>query len=161
MDETQLLRLLNETRDEIARAETKASIALGAAGLVAGSVLGELFDRYPGLTALGKVALIGCVAAMLGGLVSLGLALIPKLFVNPGGHSMMAFFGHVTAAGSIAEFERLAVEPQDERSRLTNQIWTLSTLIMRKYQHIRRAFLCLGASVALGVVTMIVEAIAG
>jgi hypothetical protein len=161
MDETQLLRLLNETRDEIARAESKASIALAAAGLVVGAVLGEMLDRYAGLTVAAKVTVIGCVAAMVGGLVSLGLSLIPKLFVNPGGHSMMAFFGHVTAAGSITEFERLTEEPQDERSRLTNQIWTLSLLIMRKYQHIRRAFLFLGAAVALGVVTLIVQGIAG
>jgi hypothetical protein len=161
MDETQLLRLLNETRDEIARAETKASIALAATGVVSGSVLGGLIDHYAGLTVLAKITLIGCVAAMLAGLVSLGMSLIPKLFVNPGGHSMMAFFGHVTAAGSIAEFERLTLDEQDERSRLTNQIWTLSTLIMRKYGHIRRAFLFLGVSVGLGVLTMVIEGIAG
>lgn len=161
MDETQLIRLLNETRDDISRAESKASITLGAAGLVSGSVLGELFGRFAGLTVVGKITLIGSVAAMLIALVSLGLSLIPKMYVNPGGHSMMAFFGHVTAAGSIAEFERLTLEPQDERSRLTNQIWTLSTLIVRKFEHIRRAYLALGLSVALGVLTMLVESVAG
>ncbi len=160
MDETQLMRLLNETRDDIARAESKASITLGAAGLVSGSVLGELFGRFSGLTVVGKITLSMSVAIMLVAMVSLGLSLIPKVFVNPGGHSMMAFFGHVTAAGSIAEFERLTLVPQDERSRLTNQIWTLSTLIVKKYEHIRRAYLALGASVALGVLTMLVELVA-
>lgn len=157
MDNEQLLRLLNETREDISRAESKASIALGAAGLVSGSVMGELFARYPSLTTAGQISMIACVAAVIAGLVSLGLALIPNVFANPGGHQMLAFFGHVMAAGSLTAFEQMAEEPQDERQRLTNQIWTLSTLIMRKYAHIRRAFLALGLAVALGVVTMLVE----
>lgn len=157
MDNDQLLRLLNETRDDISRAESKASIALGATGLVSGSVVGELINRFPDLTDAGKVVLSAGVAAVIFGLISLGLALIPNVFANPGGHEMLAFFGHVMATGSLAEFERLTEEQLDERQRLTNQIWTLSTLIMRKYAHIRRAFLALGAAVALGVLTMLIE----
>jgi hypothetical protein len=160
VDDTQLLRLLNETRDDIARAETKASIALAAASLVSGSVFSALLDNWADVVPGTKAVLVGCLAATLVGLVSLGLALIPNVFANRGGHHMVAYFGHVTAAGTIDEFERLADEPQDERQRLTNQIWTLSVLTMRKYAHIRRAFLALGAAIALGMLAMLVEAIA-
>jgi Family of unknown function (DUF5706) len=161
VDEVQLLRLLNETRDDISRAETKASIALAAASLVSGTVLSTLFDRYGTLTVVAKIVLSGCVGALLVGLVFLGLALIPNVVANPGGHSMLAYFGHVAAAGSVQEFERLAEAPSEERSRLTNQIWTLSFLIQKKYRHIRRAFLALGAAVGLGVIGMLVEGLAG
>ena len=161
MDDTQLLRLLDETREDIARAETKASIALAAASLVSGSVFSALLDNWADVVPGTKVLLALCLTATLVGLVSLGLALIPHVFANRGGHHMVAYFGHVTAAGTIEEFERLADEPQDERARLTNQIWTLAVLTTGKYAHIRRAFLALGTAVFVGVAAMLVEAIFG
>jgi Family of unknown function (DUF5706) len=161
VDEAQLARLLNETRDDIARAETKASITLAASSLVIGTVLSELIGRYDSLVVVAKVPLVGSFVAVLLGLVALGMALKPNYVANPAGHEMLAYFGHVAAAGSIEEFERLADAELDERGRLTNQIWTLSYLILRKYQHIRRAFNLLGIAVGLGVLGMALQAIFG
>lgn len=161
MDDSQLLRLLNETRDEVARAEGKAAVVLAGGGIVFGTVLGVLVGGdgiFASMNRVAQVLLVVTALASLTGFLLLGLTLLPNIVANPGGHHMLAFFGHVTATGSIAEFERLAEADVDERERLTNQIWTLSVITMRKYRLIRRAFHALSVAVAFGVATLLVNA---
>ena len=75
--------------------------------------------------------------------------------VNPAQTPTLAYFGHVVETGSCGEFERLADLPSNERARLTNQIWTLSLVTVRKYRHIVPAVHCVGAAIVTGLLAYV------
>jgi hypothetical protein len=154
MDDGQLLRLLEETRSEVEKAEGKASILLAGGTLGVGTVTSVLLSgdvEFSDFGALTKFLFAATSVLMIGGLVLLGLSLVPRLNVNPADAPMLGYFGHVVRSGSLADFERLADGPADERARLTNQIWTLSVVTVRKYRYIAAAFYSFGIAIALGV----------
>ena len=162
MENEQLLRLLNETRSEVEKAEAKASIVLAGGSFGAGTVVSVLLSGDVELAEFGVVTkvLFGATSLlMIVGLVLLGLSLVPRLRVNPAPPSMLTYFGHVVATGNLAEFERLSAEPAEERSRLTNQIWALSVVTVRKYQFIVAAFHCFGMGIGLGVLAYLANAV--
>ncbi len=161
MNNDQLLRLLDETRKEVERAENKASILLAGGSLAIGTVVSVMLSGAVEFSRFGLVTLLLFVVTALGmlsGLTFLGLALIPRLKVNPGQTGMTAYFGHVLGAGSLEGFERLAAETIPEEPRLTNQIWTLSLVIGRKYGHITRAFHAFGVAIAAGILAVLANA---
>lgn len=160
--------LLDEGREELVRADGKASILLGAgaivfAALLAGALAGTWtpykLHHHP---AAEVVFWIGLGIGMLG-LILLGWAVLPKTR-HTGRRETLAYFGHVV----MFRENRYAVRWETRRDRdrrgkaklksairaasagrfdrTVDQVWTISHIVDRKYRLIRWALLAFGVS---------------
>lgn len=148
--------LLAEIREEIARADQKASILLGAATVALGLVAAPLAatdgwkpaDLAPEFEA---VFWAGVGMAVLG-LVFLGLAVYPltgtsRLFFwlrrskRPVHHERADYFGDLAEADSFDNAKRMTLAAAGDRfDRTVSQSWILSKLVTTKYAYTRWAF---------------------
>jgi hypothetical protein len=149
--------LLRETRDELARADAKASILLAASGIAFAALLsaGSTSSWYPdklshqGARVLAWIA----VALVLLGIGVVGAAVKPRLRANPSEQSKPYYFGDVEAywprwwqlghRGSLRQkgrddfakaLQALSSSAPEQSERLDEQIWTLSHIAYRKYR---------------------------
>lgn len=145
-------QLLDETRDELTRADGKASLLLASAGVAAGVVFaaalsGDLSpstidNRVEWLCWLG----FGLVAA---GIVALTAAVWPRMGSGKSGRAHY-FADVVTFNGDVAAL-RTAIENDDPIERDISQLAVLSHVVTVKYRWTRRgmAFLASGALLSL------------
>jgi len=128
--------LLNETRDEISRADTKANILLALAGvavaaLAAGLISADLtLDGEPGLVqALASVAIVMLSA----GVLLLAWAVLPRIGRPTKGRAR--YFMDHAQYDDVADF-RAAVhrEAQNVDERHLRQLLDLSKIVRRKYR---------------------------
>jgi hypothetical protein len=166
-------RLLAESREELARADGKASILFGAFGVAAGVLLGAVvggtwspahFDR--GIAeCLWWVGIAGASLSIL----LLGLAVLPRIRHGEG-RERLYYFGHVVQyrprtwlgfpAQGIApteEFFRDLRNPPDSLRRSGDQIWVISGLVQTKYRLIRLALASQAAGIGLIVVSALLD----
>jgi MFS family permease len=153
-----LAELLRESREEVVRADTKASIVFGLLGVALGVVLAGLIagDWSPaGLRAEVEWLFWVGAAASLGSMVLLGSAIWPRI-THLEDREEVAYFGHVAAYRRREQF-REAVLRQSERDpdgRTVDQVHAISGIAMRKYRLIQLAIvaLALAAVCCLGAV---------
>lgn len=172
--------LLDEGREELARADGKASILLSAAGIVVAALLAGVLagtwtpnklHRYPAT----EVAFwVGLGVAVLG-LVLLGLAVLPQTR-HTGSKETLAYFGHVVRFSERghairgtarrardAESKKLLKEAIRAASagrfeRTVDQVLIVSRIVHRKYRLIRWALLIFAVSIAVCVGAVIANA---
>ncbi|MBB6344197.1 hypothetical protein FHU36_000706 [Nonomuraea muscovyensis] len=142
-------RMFAEAREELNRADMKAQVLLGIAGVGIGAVAGGLLAGnwspvrlHPGLQWLWWVG----AACALGALACLAGAVYPRLTKRALG---LAYFGDVRryrSAREIAEALHRHGE-DDDLTRLAEQIQAVSVIVGRKYRLIRWGFWLLLASV--------------
>lgn len=152
-------RLLGETREEVSRADHKASILLGGAtvsiGLLASALAAEGGWKPSDLSEGWQPAFwIGVLLAGVG-VALLSAAVFPRTAVrshrqprtrdpNPG---RADYFGDLAQATTEAEAsERVRRSAEDEVGRTVRQAWHLSRVVGRKYAFTRGAFWSLGAA---------------
>jgi len=171
--------LLRETREELQKADNKASILLAASGIVftavltAATTIGWDPDRLSVKTARTTLWLaIGLVAI---GVVLIAAAVKPRLRIRSGTHEEIDYFGDVEAywprwwqfrdrKNQLAESRQRFAQAlssghqrQRYRERIDDQIWTLSHIAFRKYQLISYGLFSYGAALAAGIVTLVLE----
>lgn len=154
--------LLAETREELARADQKASILLGAATVALGLVAAPLAaaDGWkPADLELEFEAVFwtGVGMAVLG-LLLLGLAVYPltatsRLFFwlrrskRPVRHERADYFGDLAEADSLDTAKRMTFAAAGDRfDRTVSQSWILSKVVTTKYAYTRWAFRSYGLS---------------
>lgn len=157
------LRLLDETREELARVEGKASFLLGAATVALGVVAAALTsadgwdpstltDGYRTVFWAG-IALVG------GGVVLLGLVVYPAVRLTrlwfwvrrkkmpPHLANSADYFADLARAETIDNAaERIAVTAGRRHDRTVRQAWILSQLAVFKYTVTRLAFRLFGGA---------------
>ena len=151
-------QLLNETREELDRADRKAQILFAASGVgvsvvVAGIVAGDWSPLQ--LSAWALVAWGTGAGLVAIGLFVLGISIFPRIVHHdPGGK--VAYFGHAASYPNIealrAALEAAAAQPDD---RTLDQLWIVSRIVVRKYRLIRWALVALGGGFALGLVASV------
>ncbi|MFI6899698.1 Pycsar system effector family protein [Nonomuraea sp. NPDC050394] len=135
------VQLLAEAREELNRADTKAQVLLGVAGLGIGAVAGGLLagswsplKLHVGLQWLWWV---GAVCA-LGALCCLAGAVYPRITKRALG---IGYFGDLGRYGSAAEIaDALRSRISGDLTELADQIFAVSVIVIRKYLLIRWGF---------------------
>lgn len=151
--------LLAETREEITRADHKASILFGVFGLMAGSVIyAFVWNRWTPFELSNAVEWLWWGGFGLGLIAvgHLGWALYPVVD-HPEDRSKVAYFGHVAKFETLGDFRRaLSDRQQSETERLQDQIWVLSRAVDRKYRYTRWAMVLFASGVvAMGAAVLI------
>jgi hypothetical protein len=159
--EDYLLRLLDESREEIRLSDTKASIMLGASAAVSAFLAGSLADDASQFRTDGSaVAVLSFVVlgTFLAAMVMLGLAVLPRLgHAEPG---RARYFEEQAQFETPAKLlEALVRESADPPARHSQQLLTLARISRRKFHHLRRAMFTLSGGLFLLGLTCLVSAI--
>ncbi|WP_327191345.1 Pycsar system effector family protein [Streptomyces xinghaiensis] len=144
-------RLLNTVREEMGRADTKASILLSGAMAVLVMVLTWYGD---GLPALPSAAAAAGVLLWTAGVVMLAAVVVPRR--RPPGRPVAAaaaadgtFFADLTrfpgGASAEALLPRVARAGREPQRWMVEQSCTLGLILAVKYRWLRRGVLCLAA----------------
>lgn len=134
-------RVLAEAREELTRADTKAQVLLGIAGLGIGAVSGGLLagswsplKLHPGVQWLWWAG-AGCALAAL---FCLAQAVYPRITKRSSG---ISYFGDVRRYKSTAEIiDALRRTADGDLTELAEQIRIVSAIVVRKYTLIRWGF---------------------
>ncbi|MFF3676875.1 Pycsar system effector family protein [Streptomyces sp. NPDC002120] len=145
-------RLLVDLRVEIARADSKAALLVGALGMTAGVLSAQLAGRrwQPSLmSAPGQVVWWAGAAALALALPALMLAVLPRsLRTDWKAGGPLSYFGDVRSADLQGRLEEaLATTDADPGAALRAALAANSRIAVRKHQWIRTGLLafCVGA----------------
>ena len=150
---------LTEAREELARADGKASILLAATGVGLGAVLGgALSAQWTPAQLRDPWSLIWLAgfASILAGIACLVMAVYPRWKRGADDEAKIYFFGHAAKMKDRAEIEA-AIRKTAEQPllRTSDQLMHISPIIERKYSWIQRGIWALG----IGVVIIIIATI--
>jgi hypothetical protein len=153
--------LLAEARDELTRADQKASILLAAAFVSIGAVVGGVIASGWKPTSLGSpwgvVWQLGAGAAV-AGTAALILAVYPRTRHGFDDEAQLFYFGHAARISTIGD---LAVElrrsSEHTFTRSADQLWRISRVVTEKYRLVRIAIWLLGA----GAITTLTSSLLG
>lgn len=142
-----LADLLANTRDELNRADSKASLLLAAIGVIIGALIGGLAGSKwtPMALGSGEQGLWWAgVAAAAGGVSWIAASVCPRIHQSKTAHpGLPAYYGDVAAYQDIDAFRNAIVQVPDARERLINQTYVVSGIVQRKYLQLRRGLLSL------------------
>jgi Family of unknown function (DUF5706) len=143
-------RLLDETRDEITRADGKASILLAGAGVasaVAGGAFASADLTLSGERGLVQALAVGAAVVLILGIGALGFAVFPRLNRGTRGNANY-FMDHLLYEGNVAEFRKVVeADAGDTVDRDLHQLLALSPIVRRKYRATQVGELLLGAGI--------------
>jgi hypothetical protein len=153
--------LLTETREELVRADNKASILLAASGVALGALLAAILggDWTPFQLDVRVQWLwwVGSVSAAVA-IYWLGSAVYPRIRAKGTRPKIVAYYGDVVEARDrerVAELlEGSSLNPQD---RLLDQIIQISNTVQTKYLAIRKAMWHLSLAAACGLVSLMLN----
>jgi Family of unknown function (DUF5706) len=134
--------LLEDTREELTRADSKAALLLAASGVAAGALLAGLLggkwtpfaldNRIEWLWWLG----VGSAAS---GILSIAAAVYPRIHrgevPNPGAP---AYYGDVATFRDVAAFGQAVEQSPDPKARLIDQTFLVARIVQRKYVLLRQ-----------------------
>ena len=160
-DESYILRLLDECREEIRVSDTKASIIFGAVGAFAAILSSQLLDETGALrtngaavTVIGVVALATLVVSML----SLGFAVIPRVGQPEKGRAR--YFEEQAQFDSATELlAAVSAEAQGSGERHAQQLFVMARIARRKYRHLRSAMLLILVAIGMMIVAVLIGAV--
>jgi hypothetical protein len=147
-------QLLTETREEIARADGKASILLAGAGVAASAVVGGALSSD--LTLLGAAGVVQVVAAasalaMLLGIWALGAAVMPNVGAPAAGR--VRYFTDVLQYEQSTQKLKDALDKEAELGdeRTLHQLIAVSGIVKKKYRRTEMGEWFIAAAVGLAV----------
>lgn len=153
-------RLLAECREEVVRADGKASILLAGVGVAASALLAGLIagDWAPADLANSVEWLWWIGTALTGAsVVLLGLCILPVL-ENAEASSRIDYYGDVQRFRTSGELaEALEQSKPDVYSRTVRQVHVCAGIVTRKYRLLRCAMGALAASVALVILSLLLN----
>jgi hypothetical protein len=160
-NESYILRLLDECREEIRVSDSKASIIFAAVATATALLANLLLDRTEELRTNGAVVTVlslVAVGTLVVSMVLLGLAVIPRV-----GEAQP---GKARYFGEQAQFETheallaaVTADAEHATERHAQQLLIMSRIARRKYTHLRHAMLAVAAAGAVMIVAMVVSAI--
>lgn len=140
--------ILREAREELARADGKASILLAAIGVVLGAILAailggswhpsHLHDNIEWLWWIGTVT--GFIGA-----AAFGVAIFPRTkYRYQRRLGIVAYFGDVVGLSSDDLKQGLADTAKDSDAAVLDQVMAISSVVDTKYRAIQVGMLCTG-----------------
>lgn len=154
-------QVLDETREEVSRADTKASIVLAAAGVVVGILLTgfasgdvSLQDQRWYVGVLVWIAGVTLVA----GVAVLGSAVYPRTKGAEPGHAR--WFGEIAQFGGDEEAlaDAITADSAAGQKRDVHQVRALAAIVRRKYMLTKVGMWLLGVGLALAGVAALLSA---
>jgi hypothetical protein len=170
--------LLRETRDELAKADAKASILLAASGIAASAfvTVGNGGTWYPENLAdhVARVFAWAAIGLTLAGIVTVGMAVKPRMRARHDVIGPPHYFGDVEgyrppwwkirARATKLRTQRTKFRNDLEstsmpelRERVDDQIWTLSHIAYRKYWLVSLGMRLYGLALLAGLVAFLTE----
>jgi Family of unknown function (DUF5706) len=153
--------LHKDVREELVRADAKATTLLSVVSILLGALLGGAIagDWTPAdlkcvLTVLFWIA-VGLGMGAEGHLLA---AVLPRV-KHPKDATQVRYFGHVVQLEDDEELKRRLTDADGELEQLTDQVYVLSGIVDSKYQHVRTALQWLAAAVVLGFASVALNAI--
>ncbi len=144
---TYLADLLANTRDELNRADFKASLLLAAIGVIIGALIGGLAGSKwtPMTLASGEQGLWWAgVAAAACGVFWIAASVYPRIHQSKTPHhGLPTYYGDVATYRDVDAFHNAITQVPDVRERLINQTYVISGIVQRKYVLLRRGLLSL------------------
>jgi hypothetical protein len=142
-----LTDLLANIRDELNRADSKASLLLAAVGVIIGALLGGISSSRwtPMSLGAGEQALwwAGVVAAAVGVLL-ISASVYPRIRLRATPRSgSPSYYADVAAYPDVDAFRHAIGEAPDVRERLLTQSYVLARIVEGKYLQLQRALLSL------------------
>jgi hypothetical protein len=156
-----VLRLLDECREEVKLADSKANMLFAAVATVMAILIGLLLDDTSQLRSSGDGVVILSVIALatfVVALVMLALAVTPRLGRPERGRARY-FQEHAEFADSAALLHELTVDAVDPSARHASQLLALARIVRRKYQHVRLAMQVISAAMVVLATCAIVAAL--
>jgi MFS family permease len=142
-----LADLLADTREELTRADSKASLLLAAAGVILGALIAGLAgSNWTPLDLDSRIQWIWWlgVAAAAAGVLAIAASVYPRIYQpripHPG---VPTYYGDVAAYRSVEAFRNSIGEVPLPKERLINQAFVLARIVQRKYVLLRRGLCCL------------------
>jgi hypothetical protein len=155
-------QMLRSTREEITRADTKASLLLAAFGVVTGALLaGLLAQRWSPFMLANRVEWLwwAGIAAAVVALILLGAAVFPRTVRKHEKPNVLAYFADVDAyaAESDEELKKALVRSAEASGMaLMDQLRSTSRIAALKYRCVRRAlWFSAGAAIACALAVVI------
>jgi hypothetical protein len=155
-----LADLLASTRDELARADSKAALLLASVGVIIGALTGGLSSRSwtPMSLGVGQQALwwSGVAVAAFGSfLISASVYPRTKRAMIPGG--LPAYFRDIAAYPDVNAFRQAIGTAPDAAERLINQTYAVARIVRAKYVQLQVGLLCLFAAVVACMLSVILN----
>lgn len=151
--------LLDRTREELVRADTKASLLLAASGVALGALLNGLISaKWSPLqldSRVGWLWWLGLAATVLA-LTLLAVAIFPSTKRASTKPALAAYYGDAIGRTADELATKVTVTPHKLHKALLDQILTVSTIVARKYRLLQWAMWSFGAAIpcfALSVLT--------
>jgi hypothetical protein len=156
--ESYVLRLLDEARDEVKNADNKTNIVFATVTFVIGYLAAVLFDDEStfrtGSDAATVVATIS-LGVFLVALLLLALAVTPRLG-KPAAGKARYFQEQAQFPDANAMLQAITEDAIDPVVRHSQQVYTLSLIARRKYQHLRNSMNTVAvATLVLGIAALL------
>ena len=157
------LELLKATREELARADSKAALLLTGSSVAAGAFLSGLVagqwspHRLIGFAqVMWWVGLVAAAAAM----ISLALAAYPRTR-RSGDHdtAVIAFYGDVVGLSTAELDAGLTRDAEHPQAMIADQIREVARIVAAKYRFLEAAFLATGVAAVLCAGALITDAV--
>ena len=155
-------QMLSEAREDVTRADQKASVLLAALGIGFAAVLGgQLAGHFDSskLSPYGQIFWWAGVIAAVASVVLAAISLWPRYKLNDRPEHGITYWGHIAAFKTLQEFEA-SLEDQGPatNARGRHQLWRLSRLVLLKYRLLRASIICTGgAGFLLGLASTIIR----
>jgi hypothetical protein len=143
-----LATLLAETREELNRADNKASIMLAATGVAAGVLIANAANGSWAPNALPLSAGIlwwGASVVGVAAILCFGRAVFPAIHRKGDGSAGVMYYGDVVESRTAEELaERISDSSSNSLHRETDQLLVISGIVVAKYNCIRWGMLLAG-----------------
>jgi MFS family permease len=151
-------QILTESREELTRADGKASLLLAAIAIgvsaIAGAILQGAWSPYS-LQSPWEAVWWGGVVAAGGALVAFALAIWPKLKHKSGGG--VTYFGDVVRLKTVDALRReLANSAADPAERSVTQLHVIARRVKRKYRWIQTGLWALAIATVCAVASVLI-----
>jgi len=153
--------LLRESREELIRADGKASILLASAGIIIGAVVAAILaDEWnpSDLTCVRALLWWTGVVLALGGVACLGYAVYPQTKRRKKTPHLIAYYGDVMRFDHdedlVLALDRTASDPD---ARSLDQVRVISGIVATKYRCIRYALVGFAFAAAILVLTAVTD----
>jgi Family of unknown function (DUF5706) len=160
-EESYILRLLDECREEIKISDSKASIIFAAVATTTAILANLLLEADKPLRTSGTavtVLSVIAVATLISAMVMLGLAVIPRVGQPEVGKAryfeeQARFEDHESLLAAVKADAKVPA------ARHAAQLLTMSRIARKKYEHLRRAMLAVLVAIAVMILSVLVGAI--
>lgn len=160
---TRARTLYTTTREELVRADAKATTLLSVVGLLlAALVAGAIADNWTPreLALIPELMFWAAIVAGVAGEADLLLAVLPHV-EHDRSYTEARYFGHVVQMQDRAELRSCLDQADTELDQATDQIWWLSKIVDRKYAHVRRGMQLFAAGVGLAALALLLDCLVG